>query len=163
MGRLAASVAHEINNPLEAVTNLILPRENGEFFPRGPTLFWPLRKSRWHPFPISPERTYLRFYRETKGARPVQPSELVKSLLVVYVARARNKGIEIRQEIKSDASINAVPGEVRQIIANLITNSIDAIHGPGRIVIRVSSAREWKNGSAGIPHHRGRHWRRSSA
>ena len=92
-------------------------------------------------------RQTLGFYRETRGRRPIQLSEIVNSLLTVYSYRAQNRGIQIRHRNLSDATIIAAPGEIRQVVANLISNSIDAIQGPGRIEIRVSAARDWKDDS----------------
>ena len=93
-------------------------------------------------------RQTLGFYRETSGARSVRPSEIVRDLLLVFASRAHNKKIQLRREILSDAAINAVPGEVRQVIANLISNAIDAIQGPGKIEIRVSAVRDGRGKAA---------------
>jgi signal transduction histidine kinase len=71
----------------------------------------------------------------------------VDSLLSIYASKARNKGIQLKYENLSDATIQAVPGEIRQVVANLISNSIDAIQGHGRIEIRVSGARNWRSRS----------------
>ncbi|MGA8782713.1 MAG: HAMP domain-containing sensor histidine kinase, partial [Terracidiphilus sp.] len=60
-------------------------------------------------------------------------------------AKATNKGIQLDREVKTDLAICAIPGEIRQLVANLVSNSIDAIHGAGRIRIRVNSARHWAN------------------
>jgi signal transduction histidine kinase len=68
---------------------------------------------------------------------------LVTPLLAVFGSRTRNKGIEIYPEIKEDPEIRAVPGEIRQLVANLLGNSIDAVEGGGLIRVRVSAATEW--------------------
>lgn len=143
VGRLTATVAHEINNPLEAVTNLIYlakmaspPGEARTFLSAAEVQLATVAHL---------TRQTLSFYRETTSTRAVGPGEIVSDLLSVFASRARNKGIEIRQRILSDAAINAVPGEVRQVIANLISNAIDAIPGPGRIEIRVTAARDGKS------------------
>jgi signal transduction histidine kinase len=60
----------------------------------------------------------------------------------VFSARARNKQISIQTQIRRDPKLQGIPGEIRQLFANLLNNSIDAVPNRGRIVIRVSSARE---------------------
>jgi signal transduction histidine kinase len=66
---------------------------------------------------------------------------MLDSLISIFGARARNKGIEIRPEIRQDPEICAIAGEIRQLIANLLSNSIDAVNSGGLIRIRVDAAR----------------------
>jgi PAS domain S-box-containing protein len=149
VGRLAATVAHEVNNPLEAVTNLI-------YLARHATTQDDVRE-----YLAAAEeeldrvahltKQTLGFYRETKGSSVIRVGSLVTSLLSVFAPRTRNKDIQVSPEIKADPEISAVPGEIRQLIANLVSNSIDAVGSGGRIRIRVSAATEWnQNRTAGV-------------
>jgi PAS domain S-box-containing protein len=140
VGRLAATVAHEINNPLEAVINLIYLAKHA-----------PSQNDARHYLALAEEeldrvshltRQTLGFYRETKGATRFRLGEIVTSLLSVFASRTRNKGITLTPEISSDLELYAVPGEIRQVIANLVSNSIDAVEGGGQVRIRVSAATE---------------------
>jgi PAS domain S-box-containing protein len=144
VGRLAATVAHEINNPLEAITNLIyLARTSSA--ERRVRDFLETAEEELARVSLLTRQT-LGFYRETSGGRLVRPSEIVGTLSSVFASRMRSKGIQFIQEIRDDSPINAVPAEMRQVLANLVSNSIDAIQGPGTIRIRVSSGRNWRNG-----------------
>ncbi|MGZ6148182.1 MAG: PAS domain S-box protein, partial [Vulcanimicrobiaceae bacterium] len=147
VGRLAATVAHEINNPLEAITNLLyLAKERAlrddvrEFLAQAEEEL--ARVSHL-------TKQTLGFYRDTKAPNIVKVGALVTSLLSIFAPRCRNKGVEIFPEIQDDARLFAVPDEIRQIIANLLSNSIDAVQPGGRIRIRVSSARTAR-GRAGV-------------
>jgi PAS domain S-box-containing protein len=144
VGRLAATVAHEINNPLEAVINLIFLAKNA-----------PPGEDQRHYLALAEEeldrvshltRQTLGFYRETKGATSFKLGTLVNSLLPVFASRTRNKGIRIVPEIRQDHEMYGIAGEIRQVIANFVSNSIDALDTGGKICIRVSATRRW-NGS----------------
>jgi signal transduction histidine kinase len=138
VGRLAATVAHEINNPLEAVINLIYLAKQA-----------PTQNDARRYLALAEEelervshltRQTLGFYRETKGATRFRLGEIVTSLITVFAPRSRNKGIVLAPEISSDLELYAVPGEIRQVVANLVSNSIDAVEGGGTVRIRVSEA-----------------------
>jgi PAS domain S-box-containing protein len=144
VGRLAATVAHEINNPLEAVTNLIYLAKNT---PPGQNQSRYLDMAEEELERVSHlTRQTLGFYRETSGATNFRIGALINSLLPVFASRTRNKGIRIVPDIRQDDEIYGIPGEIRQVIANIVSNSVDALSAGGSIRIRVSAARH-HNGS----------------
>jgi PAS domain S-box-containing protein len=144
VGRLAATVAHEINNPLEAVTNLIYLAKHASS-PSDVKKYLSIAEEELERVSHLTKQT-LGFYRETKGATYVRMGELVQSLLSVFASRTRNRGIELCTEIDDDPELYAVAGELRQVIANLISNSIDALQAGGKIRVRVSAATRWISG-----------------
>jgi PAS domain S-box-containing protein len=137
VGRMAATVAHEINNPLEAVTNLV-------YLAKGSTALNDV-----HEFLNAIEeelnrisqitKQTLGFYRETIAPSAVRVGEMLNPLISVLGRRARDKMIKIRPEIRQDPEIYAVAGEIRQLIANLLNNSIDAVDSGGLIRIRIGA------------------------
>ena len=140
VGRMAATIAHEINNPLEAVTNLVylaqscMTNQDGKMF---------LQQAQQELARVALlTKQTLGFYRENKGARELTLSELITPLVSVFSARARNKVISIEMQIRQDPTILGLAGELRQLFANLLNNSIDAVPHGGRIVIRVAHAQE---------------------
>jgi PAS domain S-box-containing protein len=148
VGRMAATVAHEINNPLEAVTNLVYLSKSCAH----------LSEMRQYLDMIEEElnrisqitKQTLGFYRETIAPSAIRVAAMLSPLISVLGRRARNKGIEIRQEIRQDPEIHAVAGEIRQLIANILSNSIDAIGAGGLIRIRVNVARLKDQDAAGL-------------
>jgi PAS domain S-box-containing protein len=138
VGRMAATVAHEINNPLEAITNLV-------YLAKGCAVREDVQK---YLNTIDEEldrvshltRQTLGFYREAKAPAVVRVGPMVDSLVSFFGTRARNKGIEIRAEIRRDPEIYAVAGEIRQVITNLLSNSVDAVGSGGLIRIRIDAA-----------------------
>lgn len=144
VGRLAATVAHEINNPLEAITNLIYLAKNATDSGEVREYLASAEEEMERVFHITKQT--LGFYRETKGAATVRLGSLVTSLLPVFSSRIRNKGIKVLPEIRDDSELCAVPGEIRQVAANLLNNSIDALEHGGRIRVRVSRGAQWRRG-----------------
>ena len=139
VGRMAATVAHEINNPLEAVTNLV-------YLAKGSAALSDVRE---YLNTIEEElnrishitKQTLGFYRETIAPSMVKVGEMLNPVIALLSMRLRNKGIEIRPEIRRDPEIYAIAGEIRQLIANLLNNSIDAVDSGGLIRIRIDANR----------------------
>jgi len=136
-GRLAASIAHEINNPLEAVTNLlylIRGEASSEKFQRY------LDEAERELARVTEITTQtLRFYREPNKPMQTDLASVLESVLVLYQSRLTASNISVEQEIRMrSAAVLSSPGELRQVIANLIGNSIDAMRRGGRLRIRIS-------------------------
>lgn len=136
VGKLAATVAHEVNNPLEAVTNLVYLAK--ELAVREEVRQFLADAERELDRVAHITKQTLGFYRDSTKPSVVRISELLNPLIAVFGSRGRNKEVEIRPEIFDDREIFAAAGEIRQLIANLVSNSIDAVHRGGQIRIRVS-------------------------
>jgi PAS domain S-box-containing protein len=137
-GRLAASIAHEINNPLAAVTNsLYLALQDDSL--RTDTKMY-LRVAEEELQRVSHITTQsLRFHKQSNSAMRVDICDIVESVLVLFRHRLANKNIEIQSECERGAFVNCFADEVRQVIANLISNSLDATGAGGRIRVRVKT------------------------
>lgn len=141
VGRLAATVAHEINNPLESITNLVyLARQDSD--KETVRQFLAAAEEELARVAVLTRQT-LGFYRDTRATTTVRLSDLVAPLVSAFHPRARNKGIEIGIESRDHRLLHGFAGEMRQLIANLLTNSIDAVPLGGRVRIRITDAREW--------------------
>jgi PAS domain S-box-containing protein len=144
-GRLASTVAHEINNPLEAVTNLLYLARNSSDLAMIQTWLTTADEELGRISHLA--RQTLSFYRQTEGARNVRIGAMLTSLLPVFASAVRNRRIVIEPEIKGDPEIVAAAGEMRQLIANLISNAIDAVESGGLIRIRISATHAGHGGS----------------
>jgi signal transduction histidine kinase len=139
-GRLAASIAHEINNPLEAVTNLLyLIRTN----PSSDALHKYLDDADQELARVTEiTKQTLRFYREPNRPVATEVEAVLHSVLVLFTSRLAAASVIVESEIRSSGvAVLSSPGELRQVIANLIGNSIDAMRSGGRLRIRISRER----------------------
>jgi PAS domain S-box-containing protein len=137
VGRMAATVAHEINNPLEAVTNLLYLAKRSSALSDVQEYLSAIEEE-LNRISLITKQT-LGFYRETIAPSPVRVGEMLNPLIAVLGRRARNNRVEIRLEIRRDPEIYAIAGEIRQLIANLLNNSIDAVDPGGLIRIRIDA------------------------
>jgi PAS domain S-box-containing protein len=160
-GRLAATVAHEINNPLAAVTNLVYLARMSATSEATKTFLAQAEQELARVTHMTKQT--LGFYRESSGAARVAIGSLLPDLLFVFSSKTRNKGIEIRTELRKDLPVLVKPGEIRQVLANILSNSLDAVEHGGQIRIRISAAEQRAGGvpsvlitvadsGPGIPH-----------
>ena len=140
VGRLAATIAHEINNPLEAVTNLVYLAKGRAVSKEVRDLLGSTEEELARIAHLT--KQCLGFYHETKEAAPTRIGPILDELILVFAARTRNKAVDIRTDVRDDPAIYAVASEIRHLIANLLSNSLDAVTGGGRIRVRVRSATE---------------------
>jgi signal transduction histidine kinase len=148
-GRLAASISHEINNPLESVTNLLYLIELEENL--SPHVREYLRTAQAELTRVSHIATQtLRFYRQNTKATNVRIPEILDSVIALYQGRLRDSHIRVERKYRSSESLTAFAGELRQVFANLVGNAIDAITHDGRIVLRERLATDWSTGRSGI-------------
>jgi signal transduction histidine kinase len=149
VGRLASTIAHEINNPLESVTNLLYLAKLNATDPA--TLEYlnlaeqELRRA------SAITSTTLRFHRQSTKPAEVLCDELIEGVLGIHRSRIKNAGITIEQHRRSTRPIFCSDGEIRQVLSNLVGNATDAMqNGGGRLLLRSREAHDWSNGTAGV-------------
>jgi signal transduction histidine kinase len=162
IGRLSATVAHEINNPLEAVTNLLylaalapeLSAETRRYLEQADEEVARLAGIARHT---------LTFTRPALKAGPTDLGEVAESIAELFQPRCRSRGGEIRILRNGDARVAAPADELRQIFTNLISNACDALPADGGLVEVELSARsatavvEIRDNGVGIsPEHQAR-------
>jgi PAS domain S-box-containing protein len=132
--RLSASMAHEINNPLEAVVNLIyLAKASPD---ASPTVLGALTLAEQELDRVAHiTRQTLGFYRESNVRESIEIQTLIESVLKIYSNKLKNKNIVIERNFQQCPPILGVTGELRQVIANLISNAADAVARDGKIRI----------------------------
>lgn len=144
-GKLAASISHELNNPLEAVTNLLyLAMHAPELTPDTKEKLEIADKELQRLSHIA--RTSLKFYRQSTSPSTIPLRELMESVLTVFQARLINAGIQVQKKFSGASELLCFPGEIQQVFTNLISNALDAMDHSGTLSVSIAGA-DGKNGN----------------
>jgi PAS domain S-box-containing protein len=143
-GRLAASIAHEINNPLEAITNLLFLLRNFTDLPQAAQQYVSMTEYEVRRIAEITQQT-LRFYRQPTHPARTTLSELLDSVLSLYQGRINALDIRVERDYESELTLFCFAGEIRQVFANLVGNAIDASSAGGRMILRARRSHDWKN------------------
>jgi signal transduction histidine kinase len=149
VGRLASSIAHEINNPLEAITNLLYLAIQAAVSPKAKEYLAQADLELQRVSAIANQT--LRFYRQSTKPRSITAKELLDGTLPLYRGRLINCAVSLEMRYRSNLSVVCFEGEIRQVLSNLIGNAIDSMtsHG-GRLLIRTRDATDWRTLRRGI-------------
>ncbi len=149
VGRLAASIAHEINNPLTSVTNLLYLARNAEAMGEIEEYLDTAERELRRVSAITNQT--LRFHRQSTYAKAVSCIDLFQSALLIYQGRLVNSRVQVEKRKRATSLIECLDGEIRQVLNNLVGNAIDAMHpNGGRLIVRSREATNWKTGQKGV-------------
>jgi signal transduction histidine kinase len=149
VGRLASSIAHEINNPLESVTNLLyLVRDMNS----SPAIHQHLMAADRELRRVSAITTQtLRFHKQSTRPMEVTGEELMANVLSLYQGRIVNPKIRVEQDYRDNATVRCFEGEIRQVLSNLVDNALDAMQqSGGRLMLRSRSGLDQRTGRRGV-------------
>ncbi len=141
-GRLAASIAHEINNPLEALTNILFLLRNFTTLDDAARNYVDMAEHEVKRVSEIAQQT-LRFYRQSTLPARATLAELIDSVLDLYKSRLNNQSITVERDFDPQETLFCYSGEIRQVFANLLGNAIDAVPPGGRIIVRAHPSQGW--------------------
>ena len=144
-GRMAATVAHEINNPLEALTNILFLLEQNRSLDEEARSFVHAAEEELRRV-MQITRLTLGFHRERGGTSLVKVSDLLDNVLTLYARKISSLGLKVVRRYESDTPVEGASGELRQVFSNLIVNAVDALAETGdQLVIRVENGVDWRD------------------
>ena len=145
-GRMAATVAHEINNPLEAATNALHLLAESPGLDISARQFLTIAQAELAKIRQIAIATLGLHRGDAECPQPVRVSELIDNVLALYGHKLRSLGIVVETRYASDVPVNAFPGELRQVFSNLIVNAADALEKSGdKLCIHVFDSPDWTN------------------
>jgi signal transduction histidine kinase len=143
VGRMAGTLAHEINNPLDAVNNLVyLLSRDSSLNEHGRECVQLLQKEL--------ERTQhivantLSFYRESSSPVRVNLSQVLDGVLTLHARKIENKQLQVIKRIEANVPVMGFPGELRQVFLNLVSNGIEATPDRGTLRIHIFPSSQWR-------------------
>ncbi|MGC2325001.1 MAG: PAS domain S-box protein, partial [Terriglobales bacterium] len=143
-GRMAATVAHEINGPLEAVANILFLLERAELTQTAQEFVRAAQEEVKRIGQIT--KLTLGFHREgeQQGIAEIGASDLIEGILTLYGCRIESLGVAIEKRYDSAGAVIANAGELRQVLSNLIVNASEALAKTGnRLLIHVYDSPDW--------------------
>jgi len=140
--RLAASIAHEINNPLEGVTNLLYLALLDDSLSANTKSYLQTAEQELRRVAEITTQT-LRFHKQLKNPAPTDICDIADSVLALFGQRLAGKNIRVNAEFERDAVVTCFGDELRQVVANVVGNAVDAMPHGGVLRVRVKGTKSW--------------------
>jgi PAS domain S-box-containing protein len=149
MGKLAGIVAHEINNPLEAITNAFYLLRTNPSLDEDARYYAQLADQELARVSHITKQT-LSFYRESQSAIEVSVSELLDDVLALQQRSSEMSRISIEKQYSTKGHVQGFPVELKQVFMNLVSNAIQAMPEGGRLRVRVASTTSRNGRGSGV-------------
>lgn len=147
VGRLASSIAHEINNPLESVMNLIYLARHAD--PGSAAGYLEMADQEIRRVSIIANQT-LRFHKQASSPQATNAADLFTTVMSIYEGRLRNARVQVEKKFRTKEPVVCFQGDVRQVLNNLVSNALEAMPFGGRLLIRSRAGHNWKTGQQGL-------------
>ena len=148
VGQLTSSIAHEINNPLESVLNLLYLAKETNSLEQARQFVAEAEQEAGRVARIALDT--LQFQKEQARPDRTNVAKLIESVLTLFRGKLDQLRIELHLNRIGAPSLICYPGEIRQILANLIRNAVDSMPRGGHLRIRIRPATDWRSGDAGV-------------
>jgi signal transduction histidine kinase len=149
VGRLAASIAHEINNPLESITNLLFLARHGSDMGEIRSYLDGAESELRRVAAITSQT--LRFHKQATSPQAITGEALIRSVISIYQGRIQNSRVAVSRRHRDRQPVRCFEGETRQVISNLVSNALDAMSATGgRLVMRSREGVKWATGERGV-------------
>ncbi len=135
-GRLAASIAHEINNPLEAVTNLLFLANMDDSMKGATRSLLQVADKELQRLSHITARS-LKFYRQRTAPSQTSIEDLIESVLFFHETEIKLRSIELIRRYRPSPQVLCLAGEIQQVLTNLISNALEALTERARMHLRV--------------------------
>ena len=139
--RLAATMAHEINNPLEAMTNIVFLLSPLQTSPEAQGYIAALEEQLKGLSRISTQM--LKFHRDVNRPTEFKLSEVLREVLDFYRPQVEAKGVALSQRIETEGTIEGFKGEIAQVVTNLLLNAFAATPAGGKVMVHLYPAPPW--------------------
>jgi len=149
VGRLASSISHEINNPLESVTNLVYLVASHRDLPQAVKQYVDLAQAELARVSQIVTQT-LRFHRQSARPTLTTAAQLIEPVLNLYQGRILGSNIRFETRYTSQVQLQCFESEIRQVLNNLIANAVDAMRSGGKLTIRAKDAVDVPSGTPGV-------------
>jgi PAS domain S-box-containing protein len=148
IGRLTSSILHEINNPLEAVGNLIFLARQAANPIEASGYLEQAEEELGRVSQITSQG--LQFHRQSSAATSTNVADLLCSVLAMFKGRLKQACVHVGLATGDAPELMCFPSEIRQVFVNLISNAIDSMIAGGELKIRVRPGTDWRTGERGV-------------
>jgi PAS domain S-box-containing protein len=148
IGKLTSSIIHEINNPLEAVLNLIFLAQRAADIEQARPYLRDAEEELGRASEITAQG--LQFHRQSSHATSANVIRIMQSVLALFKEKFRTARVQVEFEPQDAPELLCFAGELRQVFANLIGNAVESMKNGGRITIRVRPGTDWRTGDRGV-------------
>ncbi len=148
VGQLASSIAHEINNPLESITNLLYLVQKSDSMEEVKEYARIAQDELSRVTEITLQT--LRFHRQQSKPAEIDLADLLRTVMSLYTGRLLVRNLTVEMKLIDSPRVMCLEGEVRQVVNNLVRNALDAMSGGGRLLIRLHPQTNWVDGRKGV-------------